>query len=159
MFMTEMRWLLGIGLLLAHFQVLASSCRMLSDQSVMLADKDRTYFCRFIQPYVDQDRYRSQWHYDDDDAKESGYWDNWGLQSQDNPVFTEHLDTSYFGLGVWMPNDVDRDSMSTEEWLLNHRLQLSVGLGDGSTEPRLRLDYRWRTETQGDIMLQLELPF
>ncbi|WP_428776099.1 hypothetical protein [Vibrio sp.] len=91
------------------------------------------------------------------------YWSDWILQSDVSPLMTQNIASNYFGVGVWMPNKLQQyvNDMTTEQWIRNHGLQLSLGFGDKhSGDPRLRLDYRWheRERYRGDFFLQLEIP-
>jgi hypothetical protein len=65
-------------------------------------------------------------------------------------------------VGVWVPNELKDDlaEMDTEQWLMSHGLQLSLGFGDKTSgKPRMRFDYRWHDRYDGDMMVQVELPF
>lgn len=96
----------------------------------------------------------------DDD---SAYWQDWLTQEEDSaPVLTESLDSSYFGIGVWLPSEIEEQAryMSTDEWIMNHGLKFSFGLGEKEAgKPRMRFDYRWHNEYDGDVMVQVEVPF
>lgn len=90
------------------------------------------------------------------------YWSEWSFDQIDDPFITQNLASNYFGLGVWLPSDLAENvsTMSTDEWLRSHGLQFSVGFGDKKLgEPRMRLDYRWHEDYDGDIMMQVEVPF
>ncbi|PMH43184.1 hypothetical protein BCU68_04130 [Vibrio sp. 10N.286.49.B3] len=90
------------------------------------------------------------------------YWENWALQPEDAPLFSQHISDNHFGVGVWMPEELleIESQMTTEEWLRNHGLQLSVGFGNKKYgEPRFRVDYRWHDSHDGDLMMQIEVPF
>jgi len=92
----------------------------------------------------------------------STYWSEWLLQNDSNPILTKSLSSNYIGLGVWVPSELEDQlsSMDTEEWIKSHGLQLSLGFGDMNTgEPRMRFDYRWHEERNGDVMMQVEVPF
>lgn len=92
----------------------------------------------------------------------TGYWSDWVIQSKDAPLLTQSLESNYVGLGMWFPEDLEDDQydMSTEEWLMNHGLQLSIGFGDKvEGQPRMRFDYRWHDSRDADLMMQVELPF
>ncbi len=100
---------------------------------------------------------------EDDDSKSSdGYWSDWILNSESNPVLTQTLASSYFGIGVWTPSDLESnfDFDHAEDWIRNHGLQFSLGFGDKKPgEPSMRIDYRWHEIYDGDVMMQIELPF
>ncbi|MGF1722413.1 hypothetical protein L4D20_20510 [Vibrio kyushuensis] len=102
-----------------------------------------------------------QWLGDEPSTSES-YWDDWVLKSESDPLLTQSIASNYFGFGVWMPPELEDkiNDMSTEEWLMSHGLQLSVGFGDKkSGQPRMRFDYRWHDKYEGDVMMQVEVPF
>lgn len=89
----------------------------------------------------------------------SDYWSDWVLKAQTNPFLSQHFSSSYFGIGVWSPEE-DEEEMTTQEWLMNHGLQFSVGFGEKEAgEPRLRLDYMWHEDQQDNLMMQVEVPF
>ena len=93
---------------------------------------------------------------------EHSYWEEWAIRSEDTPVLTQNLENSYFGLGLWMPEELreEEEKMSAEEWLKNHGLMFSVGFGDKQDgEPRMRFDYRWHEYYDADWMMQIEVPF
>lgn len=101
---------------------------------------------------------------DESEVDQSEYWKGWLASDTNdtNPFLTQHVDDSYLGLGVWMPNELAaRESqMTTEEWLMSHGLKLSVGFGQKRVgEPRVRLDYRWHEVYQADWFMQIEVPF
>lgn len=93
---------------------------------------------------------------------DASYWSDWLLKADMDPLFTQKLATSYLGFGVWMPPELldEQSKMSTEEWLMSHGLQLSIGFGEKKAgEPRMRFDYRWHEDYDGDVMMQIEVPF
>ena len=90
------------------------------------------------------------------------YWSEWAFQMEDEPIFTRQIDSNYIGVGWFMPNELagEEGTMSYDEWLLNHGLQLSIGIGEtNGSLPRVRVDYRWSQAYDADVMLQLEVPF
>jgi len=92
----------------------------------------------------------------------SEYWADWNMSEDDNPILSRSLASNYVGLGVWVPSELEQqlDAMDTEEWLKSHGLLVSFGFGDmDSGKPRMRLDYRWHEKYDGDVMMQVELPF
>ena len=99
---------------------------------------------------------------DDEPTIIGSYWDDWVMNSAADPFVTQNISSNYFGLGVWMPQHLEDElsSMSTEEWLMSHGVQFSVGFGDKkSGQPRMRLDYRWHEKYDRDVMMQVEVPF
>lgn len=92
----------------------------------------------------------------------SEYWSDWVLKSASNPVLTKSLESNYFGVGIWKPSELEEslDSLTPEEWLMNHGVQFSLGFGDKEIgKPRMRFDYRWHSEYKGDLLMQVEVPF
>lgn len=69
---------------------------------------------------------------EDEPESTADYWSDWVIQSKDAPLLTQSLESNYVGLGMWFPEDLEDDQydMSTEEWLMNHGLQLSIGFGE-----------------------------
>ena len=99
---------------------------------------------------------------DDNKSTNSLYWSDWVLKTDDDPIFTQKLATSYIGFGVWMPQELheEKSKMSTEEWLMSHGIQISFGFGEKKVgEPRMRIDYRWHEDYDLDVMMQIEVPF
>lgn len=92
------------------------------------------------------------------------YWEEWAFRTQDDPILTERLENSFWGLAVWKPEKFERQTLteaeSYEDWLKLHGLQLSLGFGEKSgTTPRFRVDWRWHDSSDTDVLIQLELPF
>nr|WP_075202609.1 hypothetical protein [Vibrio mexicanus] len=90
------------------------------------------------------------------------YWESWAFRLDSDPLLSQSLSSNHFGVGVWMPSDLLEESktMSTEDWIRSHGLQFSVGFGDRKPgEPRMRFDYRWHEKYEGDVMMQIEVPF
>ena len=92
---------------------------------------------------------------------QDSYWDEWLLNQESEPLLTGNIEKSYVGIGLWVPDEIARhkDEMSMQEWLMAQGLHLGVGFGEKGKEPRLRLDYRWHQDHQGDMMMQVEVPF
>ncbi|CAM2926463.1 hypothetical protein QTO01_14320 [Vibrio mytili] len=141
-----------------------SACDYVSDRSVVFNDN--------TQPICDEDLDSASelnsdvLNWEEPEAKVDGptksYWDEWGIKSPDTPLLTQSLQKNHFGLGIWMPHDLEEEEkeMTTEEWLRNHGLMLSVGFGDkGDGAPRMRFDYRWHELYDADWMMQIEVPF
>ncbi|MFM2587978.1 hypothetical protein [Vibrio sp. TBV020] len=98
----------------------------------------------------------------DDSTDYSAYWSEWLLNNDSNPILSKSLASNYIGVGVWVPSELEDQlsSMDTEQWIKSHGLQLSLGFGDMNTgQPRMRVDYRWHDERDGDVMMQVEVPF
>ncbi len=95
-------------------------------------------------------------------ADSSEYWSSWALNEEASPLLSQSFASNYVGVGVWVPNELKDDlaEMDTEQWLMSHGLQLSLGFGDKTSgKPRMRFDYRWHDRYDGDMMVQVELPF
>ncbi|WP_240205604.1 hypothetical protein [Vibrio sp. CyArs1] len=92
---------------------------------------------------------------------QDSYWDQWLLTQESEPVLTGNIENSFVGIGLWVPEEIARhkDEMSMQEWLMAQGLHFGVGFGEKGKEPRLRLDYRWHQDYQGDMMMQVEVPF
>lgn len=90
------------------------------------------------------------------------FWSVWRGEQLDDPIITGQISHSYFGLGIWEPEEITEAEvdMSYGEWLANQGLQFSLAFGDPDKEgARVRMDYRWHNQYHGDVLLQLELPF
>jgi hypothetical protein len=99
---------------------------------------------------------------DDEPESTQDYWSNWVIQGKGTTLVTQNLDSNYVGLGMWFPEDLEDEQydMSTEEWLMNHGLQLSIGVGyKVEGQPRMRFDYNWHNSRSANLMMQVELPF
>ncbi|MGR5094060.1 hypothetical protein ACPV5O_15465 [Vibrio maritimus] len=92
---------------------------------------------------------------------QDSYWDQWLLTQESEPVLTGNYENNFVGIGLWAPEEIARrkDEMSMQEWLMAQGLHIGVGFGEKGKEPRLRLDYRWHQDYQGDMMMQVEVPF
>ncbi|MCG9676863.1 hypothetical protein [Vibrio sp. Isolate24] len=103
-----------------------------------------------------------QWVSEEPSADYSSYWADWVLQTETSPILSQSLASNYIGIGVWMPSELEEQVhvSETEDWIMSHGLQLSLGFGEKKLgEPRLRLDYRWHDDYERDVIMQLELPF
>lgn len=92
---------------------------------------------------------------------DADYWSDWVLKSETNPIVTQALASNYLGIGIWVPQELEKqlDYMETEDWILSHGLQFSLGFGQrNSGYPRMRLDYRWHETFDSDWMMLIELP-
>jgi len=96
-------------------------------------------------------------------TEHSSYWSDWLISNETNPLIsTNSASSKHFGVGVWVPNELEEQltDMDTENWIRSHGLQLSLGFGDmDAGTPRMRLDYRWHEQYDGDFMMQVEVPF
>lgn len=95
-------------------------------------------------------------------SSNSNYWEGWDFEQREEPFLTSQYYSSFFGLSVWMPeeSEISPTMGQYSEWLLNHGVQFSVGIGNENGDtPRLRLDYKWHKDYAADLMLQLALPF
>ncbi|CAH1524957.1 MULTISPECIES: hypothetical protein [Vibrio] len=141
------------------------ACNYLSDRSVVFADNTMP-ICEDIFDSVGVLSVDTlNWYEAEErplDEPTENYWDEWAIKSEDTPLLTQSLESNYFGLGVWMPEELrdDESKMTTEEWLKSHGLMFSIGFGDKSDgEPRMRFDYRWHEYYDADWMMQIEVPF
>ncbi|KJY84587.1 hypothetical protein TW81_03410 [Vibrio galatheae] len=92
----------------------------------------------------------------------SSYWLDWLFGTDSNPLISNRASSNYFGLGVWVPSELEKQmkAMDIEDWIKSHGVQFSVGFGDvQSGKPRVRIDYRWHDQYDGDVMMQVEVPF
>lgn len=90
------------------------------------------------------------------------YWSEWVLKNVDDPMFTQKVDQSYFGVGVYRPYDLtlNDSELSYEELLKTYGVQLSLGIGaKNKNEPRVRLDYQWHLQHEDVMHVQIEVPF
>ncbi|KGY13218.1 hypothetical protein NM22_06980 [Vibrio tubiashii] len=98
----------------------------------------------------------------DEKSEQNSYWSHWLNGEEGNPIVSNSAQFNHFGVGVWVPEDLEdqlRD-MDTKHWIRSHGLQLSLGFGDKeSAMPRMRFDYRWHQQYDGDFLVQLEVPF
>ena len=99
-----------------------------------------------------------------DSQPKASFWDNWAREF-DSPFLTSSVSSSFYGLGVWMPDKfADDDLLDVEEikeLIKKYGLQMSFGIGgkDGQS-PRLRFDYRWHEDRNlDDVFIQVEIPF
>ncbi|MGF1687281.1 hypothetical protein L4C36_11395 [Photobacterium japonica] len=106
---------------------------------------------------------RMEWS--DKSAQARGtFWDNWA-KKLDSPVVSSNSDSSFYGLGFWLPDryakDDDMQFENTKDWLKKYGLQMSFGVGgEDNQSPRVRFDYRWHEESDlDDVFIQVEIPF
>ena len=99
-----------------------------------------------------------------DKNSEASFWDNWAGYV-DSPVFSSQSDSTFYGLGIWIPEKYEDVEVLTfedmQEWIKSHGVQMSLGLGgEDGRSPRFRLDYRWHDDNNlDDFFLQVEIPF
>lgn len=152
---------------LVMFPTLLFACEMYStdtpNESVMFHSPDS--LCFSLIAGIDYNVEKGEAHYDlsrQESESDPDYWSDWVLKTETNPLITQSLSTSHFGIGIWVPHELETqlDYMETEAWILSHGLQFSLGIGErNSGQPRMRLDYRWHETYDGDVMMQIELPF
>lgn len=97
-----------------------------------------------------------------DKVEPASYWSNWLNGEEGNPLISNSASSNHFGVGVWVPEDLEEQlrDMDAKHWVQSHGLQLSLGFGDvESGMPRMRFDYRWHKQYDGDFLMQLEVPF
>ncbi|MBL4829967.1 MAG: hypothetical protein JKY55_08810 [Aliivibrio sp.] len=92
-----------------------------------------------------------------------GYWEQWAIKQQDNPIISRRFEDSVLGFGVWRPEEQNLNQASSEEtyseWIMGHGLQLSVGIGSQErNEPRFRIDYQWHDKLNDSVSFQIEIP-
>ncbi|MGR5067723.1 MULTISPECIES: hypothetical protein [Vibrio] len=142
----------------------SSACNYLSDRSVVFVNNTMPV-CEDVFDSVGVLSVDTLSWYEEikvTDELTDNYWDEWAIKSLDTPLLTKNHKNNYFGLGVWMPEELqgDENKMTTEEWLRSHGLMFSVGFGDKNDgEPRMRFDYRWHEYYDADWMMQIEVPF
>ncbi|TKF21697.1 hypothetical protein FCV43_10235 [Vibrio genomosp. F6] len=149
-------------LTVAYAPSIYAGCDFFSNESVMLESKSS--WCDSIANGVDMisSKVSTLGGLLEEEKMPNTYWAEWALRPEDEPILTQNISSNYIGLGIWMPDELaeNENQMTTEEWLTNHGLQISIGLGEKkSGEPRMRFDYRWHEVYQGDVMMQIELPF
>ncbi|WP_367869568.1 hypothetical protein [Vibrio sp. B1Z05] len=88
------------------------------------------------------------------------YWSNWMLKNVDDPLLTQRVEESFFGLGVYRPEEMTTNDadLSYEEIIKTYGVQLSVGIGE-KDKPRVRVDYQWHEHFEDVVHVQLEVPF
>ncbi|MGF1754111.1 hypothetical protein L4C33_10990 [Vibrio makurazakiensis] len=152
------------SILIAAFSMPASaSCEFFSEESIMLTESNCLSLSNSLDS-IGREIITMGGLLEDESANAEpvDYWSEWALQSKDAPLLTQSVANNHFGLGMWIPEELDsqKNDMSTEEWLMNHGLQLSLGFGNKEDgEPRMRFDYRWHEDEKADVMMQIEVPF
>ena len=98
------------------------------------------------------------------EKKQESFWDNWARQF-DSPFVSSNTSSSFYGLGVWMPEKFAEDDLwdveEVKELIRKYGLQMSFGIGgENGKSPRLRFDYRWHEDRDlEDVFIQVEIPF
>ncbi|QSV17291.1 hypothetical protein [Photobacterium ganghwense] len=94
------------------------------------------------------------------DSGDITFWDNWSGETA-SPVLSSSSNTNFYGLGFWMPAIYEEESEDFADWVKNHGVQMSFGVGgENSTAPRFRFDYRWHDDNKwDDVYFQVEIPF
>ncbi|EIO5098739.1 hypothetical protein LQN35_004099 [Vibrio parahaemolyticus] len=141
-----------------------SACNYLSDRSVVFEDNTMPICEEIFDTVGVLSTDTLDWYAAEATAEgpTENYWEEWAIKSQDIPFLTQNVDKNYFGLGIWMPEELreEENKMTTEEWLRSHGLMFSIGFGNKADgEPRMRFDYRWHEYYDGDWMMQIEVPF
>ncbi|MGR5142729.1 hypothetical protein ACQKPX_13720 [Photobacterium sp. DNB23_23_1] len=95
---------------------------------------------------------------------QDSFWDNWAREL-DSPFLTSNISSSFYGLGVWIPEKFAGDDFldveDVSELIKKYGLQMSFGFGgENGQSPRLRFDYRWHEDRNlEDVFIQVEIPF
>ena len=98
------------------------------------------------------------------ETQKDSFWDNWARQF-DSPFVSSNVSSSFYGLGVWMPDKFAEDDLmdfeEVKELIRKYGLQMSFGIGgENGQSPRLRFDYRWHEDRDlEDVFIQVEIPF
>ncbi|MGY0615009.1 hypothetical protein [Vibrio sp. FJH11] len=142
----------------------SEACNYFSDRSVVFADNTMPICEEMFDSVSSLSADALNWHISDValDGTTENYWEEWAFKAHDTPLLTQNLEKNYFGLGLWMPEELveEESKMSTEEWIRNQGLMFSIGFGDkGDGQPRMRVDYRWHEYYDADWMMQIEVPF
>ncbi|MGP8306025.1 hypothetical protein [Vibrio sp. YIC-376] len=142
----------------------SEACNYFSDRSVVFADNTMPVCEEMFDSFGVLSTDTLNWHISEVvlDGPTENYWEEWAFKPHDTPILTQNLEKNYFGLGIWMPDELvkEESEMTTEEWIRNHGLMFSIGFGDkGDGQPRMRLDYRWHEYYDADWMMQIEVPF
>nr|WP_319553118.1 hypothetical protein [uncultured Vibrio sp.] len=140
------------------------ACNYISDRSVVFADNTMLICEELFDSTGVFSANTLSWYVPEVelDGPTQNYWEEWAFTQYETPILTQNLEKNYFGLGIWMPEELleEESKMTTEEWIRNHGLMFSIGFGDKRDgEPRMRLDYRWHDYYDADWMMQIELPF
>ncbi|MCF8779307.1 hypothetical protein LZU85_10895 [Vibrio sp. IRLE0018] len=140
----------------------AASCALLEERSIMLPDNEFEV-CTTLEEKLSflRDNAIAWWNKEKVESRQD-YWDEWAMKPKDNPVLSQNLSDKHFGLGFWLPDELENQvaKMTTEEWLKSHGVMFSLGFGDKKAgEPRMRFDYRWHDAQEADLMMQIEVPF
>ncbi|PSW20210.1 hypothetical protein C9I98_09145 [Photobacterium sanctipauli] len=132
-------------------------------QTSVIALQDKCHR-QYQQQYVDTDNEVSWQAQSESSDTSASFWDNWSGDLA-SPVMTTTASSSFYGLGVWMPEKYADDEILTvedaKEWIKKHGLQMSFGVGgeDGNS-PRVRFDYRWHDDGDlDDVFIQIDIPF
>ncbi|MGR5062816.1 hypothetical protein [Photobacterium sp. DNB22_13_2] len=95
---------------------------------------------------------------------QESFWDNWAREL-DSPFLSSNVSSSFYGLGVWMPDKFAEDDLldveEVRDLIKKYGLQMSFGIGgEKGQSPRLRFDYRWHEDRNfEDVFIQVEIPF
>lgn len=164
---------LSSGLLLSSFYLNTTPCFPPSDgQSSQLpigsynTDNIECNPLTLSDSYVREARFKSPAHVEWKLASKpkQSFWDNWAREF-DSPFLSSTVSSSFYGLGVWMPEKFAEDDLldvdEIKELIKKYGLQMSFGIGGANGQsPRLRLDYRWHEDRDlEDVFIQVEIPF
>ncbi|OBT07925.1 hypothetical protein A9264_05500 [Vibrio sp. UCD-FRSSP16_10] len=99
-------------------------------------------------------------HIKEESTTTLGYWSDWMLKNVDDPLLTQRVEDSFFGVGLFRPYEMtsNDDELSYEDWVKTHGVQFSVGIGE-KDQPRVRLDYQWHERFEDVFHVQFEVPF
>ncbi|MBD1558768.1 hypothetical protein HC752_17695 [Vibrio sp. S9_S30] len=155
------KWICMLG----FFTVPAFACTPFqTPTSIMMVKKERDSVCASIVRSFDvlTSSLTSVREFIIDPVSDDNYWKEWTLKSGSDPLLYSSVESNYFGVGFWMPDEYESqfDDMTYSEKLQAAGLKFSLGLGErNDNEPRIRIDYRWHNQQPGDVTLQLEVPF
>ena len=163
------------GLLLTALYFNSSSCiAPLGNQETELQAESLTgnqsNCMNFAEPVMLTESYDSsslsdpQFQWKATEKQQESFWDNWARQF-DSPFVSSNTSSSFYGLGVWMPEKFAEDDIldveEVKELIKKYGLQMSFGIGgENRKSPRLRFDYRWHEDRDlEDVFIQVEIPF
>ncbi|KHT64278.1 hypothetical protein RJ45_07005 [Photobacterium gaetbulicola] len=163
---------LSSGLLLSSFYLNPTPCLPPSDGQSSLrlvtdsysTDSQECLPLTLSDSYVGEAKGPSQLEWKLASKPKESFWDNWAREF-DSPFLSSTVSSSFYGLGVWMPEKFAEDDLldvdEIKELIKKYGLQMSFGFGgENGRSPRLRLDYRWHEDRDlEDVFIQVEIPF